>query len=115
MKDGLGVNEWECIYLEPQDLLRDAYWINRAWRLDLEWSTQAVFVMTSLIAARPVSTLDGAAGFLSTSSNHNPGEQQELWVCLSVCLCVCVCVVVCICVSCLSVSLCVLGMNPLLE
>ena len=32
-----------------------------------------------------------AAGFLSTSSNHNPGEQREL------CVCVCVCVYVCVC------------------
>lgn len=63
MKDGLRVNEWECIYLKPQDLLRDAYWINRAWRLDLEWSTQAVFVMTSLIAAQPVCSLDGLRAF----------------------------------------------------
>lgn len=51
MKDRPRVNEWECIHLKPQDLLRDAYWINRAWMLDLEWSTQAVLVMTSLISA----------------------------------------------------------------
>ena len=49
MKDRLRVNEWGYIHLKPQDLLRDAYWINRAWMLDLEWSTQAVLVMTSLI------------------------------------------------------------------
>lgn len=100
MKYRLRVNEWECIHLKPQDLLRDAYWINRAWILDLEWSTQAGVCRD--LSHLPSNHLHSGwvAAFLSTSSNHNPGEQQELWVCLRVC------VVVCLCVLCLCLGLC---------
>lgn len=85
---------WECIHLKPQDLLTDAYWNNRAWMLDLEWSAQAVLVVTSLISS--ALWMESHPQITALESNKS-------------------CVCVCVCVSCLSVSVCVLEMNPLLE
>lgn len=75
---------------------------------DLEWSTQAVFVVTSLISAQNVSPLDGLQAFY-------PRPQITTLESNKSCECVSVCVVVCVCVSCLSVSASVLEKNPLLE
>lgn len=91
MKDRLRVNEWECIHLKPQDLLRDAYWINRAWMLDLEWGAQAVFVVTSLISAQTVCTQ--AAGFFLHVLKSQPWRATRavgVFVCVFGGLCLCV-------------------------
>lgn len=101
MKNRLRVNEWECIHLKSQDRLRDAYWINRAWRLDLEWNTHAVFVVTSLISAQPVFTPDGLQIFINLLKSEPWTAPRAVFVCS----------VVCFCVYCLSVSACMLGMS----
>ncbi len=72
----------------------------------MEQSTQAAFVVTSLISAQPVSTLDRLQALY-------PHPQIKTLESNKSCVCVCVSVVVSGCVSCL--SFCVLGINPLLE
>lgn len=65
------------------DLRRDANGLIRTWKLRLESSTQAVFVVTSL----SYSGWAAESFFPPTTLSHNPGEQQELWVCLCVLPC----------------------------
>lgn len=84
MKDRLRVNEWGCIHLKPQDLLRDAYWINRAWMLDMEWSTQAVLVMTSLISA-PLWMGCGLFIHVLRSQPWRATRAARVYVCMCMC------------------------------
>lgn len=101
MKDRLRVNEWECIHVKSQDRLQDAYWIIRAWRLDLEWNTHAVFVVTSLISAQPVFSPDGLQVFIHLLKSQPWTAQRAVLVCS----------LVRFCVYCLSVSACMPGMT----
>lgn len=116
----------------------------RAWKMDSGWMSGSVFILNhriylemhigliepgdliwsgvlKLCLSWPLSSLldlsplwMGLQAFYPRPQITTP-ESNKSCGCVWVCVSVCVCVVVCICVSCLSVSLCVLGMNPLLE